>query len=127
MKKYKKLLLLMVCTGVIGSMTACGRNNNTDGADQTDTIGSDRNMNDATGGNNTSNSTNKNNGTNKNNTTNNNNGTDKDNTTNGTDRNNGTGTNNGTTDRNSGDGVIGDAIDDVREGVDDMADDVNNR
>ena len=56
MKKYKKLLLLMVCTGVIGSMTACGRNKDTDGADQTDTenVGNtnrDENMNDATGGN----------------------------------------------------------------------------
>lgn len=72
MKKYKKLLLLMVCTGVIGSMTACGRNKDTDGADQTDTenVGNtnrDENMNDATGGN--KNNTNRNdtiNGTDKN-------------------------------------------------------------
>ena len=120
MKRYKKLLLLMVCTGVIGSMTACGRNNDTNGADQTDTENVDRNdnMNDATGG------TNKNNGSDKNNTTN---GTNKNNTTNGTDGNNGTTNNNGTTDRNEGDGVIGDAIDDVRDGIDDVADDVNNR
>ena len=108
MKRYKKLLLLMVCTGVIGSMTACGRNNDTNGADQTDTENVDRNdnMNDATGGNSS---------------------TNKNNTTNGTDGNNGTTNNNGTTDRNEGDGVIGDAIDDVRDGIDDVADDVNNR
>ena len=49
MKKYKKLLLLMMCTGVIGNMTACGNNNDADnGAEQTDTNSTDRNMNDAT-------------------------------------------------------------------------------
>ena len=123
MKRYKKLLLLVVCTGVIGSMTACGRNRDTDGADQTDTESIDRddNMNDATGGNNSTNKNDSTNGTDKNNRN------DKNNTTNGTDRNNGTTNNNGTTDRNEGDGVIGDAIDDVRDGIDDVADDDNNR
>lgn len=97
MKKWKKLLVLVFCVGMIGSMTACGSNGTTD------------KVNDATSGQDKTDNTDTTNKDTTNNTTN------KDTTTN-----NETVDNNGT-DKN-GDGVIDDAVDHVENGVNDIVD-----
>lgn len=103
MKRFKKLILLMMCVGMIGSMTACGnRNNAENGADQ----GTPGTADDA--------GTNNNNGTTNNGNSNTNGATDG--TTNRD--------NNNTMNDNNGDGVIDNAVHDVTDGIDDVADDV---
>lgn len=109
MKQFKKLLLLCCCIGVLGSMTACGRkdtmNSATQGTTNTSEDVVDKNSNSTTGS-----------GTNT--------------TTNTTTHETTEGTTNSTTkdttmhDTTDGDGVLGNTVNDVVDGVDNAVHDI---
>ncbi|MCI8711022.1 MAG: hypothetical protein HFH23_01845 [Ruminococcus sp.] len=94
MKNLKKMILLVLCVGMIGSMTACGnKNDKTNGADQG--TSNNGNVNGATAG------------------------TDKNN-----DGKNGAVTGGDTKDRKDDNGLLDDAVDGATNGIDDMVDGV---